>query len=61
MCPGQKEFISVKIGGHKVQKQKRLLLLNLSEMYEQFRMKEPDYKIGISKFCELRPRWCVTV
>ena len=61
MCPGQKEFVSVKIGGHKVQKQQRLLLLNLSEMYEQFYIKEPDYKLGISKFCELRPRWCVTV
>lgn len=61
MCPGKKEFVSVKIEGQRVQQQKRLLLINLKEMYELFKQKESDHKIGFSKFCELRPRWCVTV
>lgn len=61
MCPGQKEYVSVKIDGKRIQKQKRLLLVNLKEMFENFRQKEVHEKIGFSKFCELRPRWCVTV
>lgn len=60
MCPG-KDSVSVKVNGQKLQKQKRLLLINLKEMHEQFKEKEPQHKIGFSKFCELRPRWCVTV
>ena len=24
-------------------------------------MKEPELKVGFSKFCEMKPRWCVTV
>jgi len=61
MCPGKKEYVSVKIEGKKVQKQKRILLINLKEMYEMFKRQAPIHKIGFSKFCELRPRWCVTV
>ena len=61
MCPGQKEYVTIRVDGQKIQKQKRLLLINLKEMYEQFKMRESQEKIGISKFCELRPRWCVTV
>ena len=46
-------------------KQKRLLLLNLNELYTTFKHENPELKIGISKFCNLRPknvrprdRWC---
>jgi len=61
MCAGKKEYVSVKVDGVKIQKQKRLLLVNLKEMYEHFRKDNPESKIGFSKFCDLRPRWCITV
>ena len=60
-CPGKKDFVSVKMHGKREQKQKRLTLGNLNEMYAQFKERHPQLKIGISKFCELRPKWCVTV
>ena len=40
-------------------KQNRLVLCNLSELYSAFRDKYPNIKIGFSKFCILRPKWCV--
>ena len=61
MCPGKKEYVSVKIDGQRTQIQKRLLLINLKELYTELKAKEPICKIGFSKFCELRPAWCVTV
>ena len=53
MCPGKKDFVSVKTPSGRVQKQKRLLLLNVHEAYEVFK-KESDIKIGKSKFASLR-------
>ena len=46
MCPGQKEFVSVRIDGQRVHKQKRLLLLNLKEMHHEFK-KCNKMKIGL--------------
>jgi len=54
--PGKKEYVSI---DRKVHKQKRLVLCNLSELYTSFKEKYPDVKIGFSKFCTLRPKWCV--
>jgi hypothetical protein len=69
LCPGKKEFVSVKIDGIKQQKQKRLLLGNLKEIYLLFKSKYQSSAsasssatkppISFSKFCELRPKWCV--
>ena len=59
ICPGKKEFIAIKIDGKKVHKQKQLLLLNLKELYEEFK-KRCENKISFSMFCSLRPKWCVT-
>ena len=42
-------------------KQKRLLLCNLKELYIAYKEKYPQHKVGLSKFCELRTKWCVTV
>ena len=56
--PGAKQFVSV---GYKIHKQKRLLLCNLSELYAVFKEKYPDLKIGLSKFCSLRPKWCKNI
>ena len=60
MCPGKKEYVSVRIDGKKEQKQKRLLLTNLKELHIEYLSKIGD-KISFSKFCELRPKWCVSV
>ena len=61
MCPGKRDFISIKENGLKVHKQKYLLLANISEIYVLYKEKYPEDKIGISKFYQLRPPWCVTI
>ena len=50
----------MKIEGKKKHFQKRLLLLNLKELHVEF-TKRYGGKIGLSKFCELRPKWCIPV
>ena len=60
MCPGKKDFVTVKLSGARTQMQKRLLLINLKELYVAF-VQATDNRIGFSKFCSLRPKWCVPV
>ena len=69
MCPGAKEYKSVTIDGVKRKKQKRLLLVNIKELYVEFRKKymnnsegndNPKIHIGLSKIFSLRPKWVVT-
>jgi hypothetical protein len=50
--PGQRDCVSV---SRNVLLQKRLVLFNLRELYD----KCPAAVIGLAKFCELRPKWCV--
>lgn len=40
-------------------KNKNVVLCNLREMYSAFKEKNPNVKLGFSKFCSLRPKWCV--
>ena len=40
---------------------KRLILCSLKELYELFKTKNPNLKIGLSKFASLRPKWCISV
>ena len=54
--PGKKDYVSI---SRNVHKQKRFVLCNLSELYSAFIYKSPNIKIGCSKFCTLRPKWCV--
>ena len=62
MCPGKKDFVSVKNSeGKPVHVQKRLLLANLRELYLHYKEKSNGEHVGFSKFCELRPRWCIAV
>ena len=61
LMPGKRDCVSVKIEGEKRHIQKRLLLTNLKELYVEFKQKHPGVSIGFSKFCELRPKWCITV
>ena len=53
LMPGKKDCVSTSKGVHQ---QKRLLLLNLNELYTAFKNKFPNEKIGLSKFCMLRPK-----
>ena len=57
--PGKKDFVSVRQGDKWVHLQKRLLLSNLKELYQQFKEEYPMEKIGFSKFAELHPQQCV--
>ena len=34
-------------------------VLNLEEFYSSSKEKHPSVNIGFSKFCVLRPKWCV--
>ena len=58
LMAGKKDYVSVKGKGHV---QKHLLLCNLHELYILFKQTYKDNKIGFSKFCTLRPKWCVSV
>ena len=49
----KKDYVSV---GKAVHKQK---LGNLQKLYTTFKEKHPNVNIGFSKFCALRPKWCV--
>lgn len=60
-CPGKKDFVSVSINNVKIHEQKRLILVCLKELYLEFKKLYPEHKVGFSKFCELRPKWCITV
>ena len=48
MCPEKKEYISIKIEGHKEHKQKRLLLVNLKKPHLEFLKLGQHF--GFSKF-----------
>ena len=50
--PG-KNNVSISLETHK---QKRLLLCNLKELYQEFKVKNPTIGIGFSKFASLRPK-----
>ena len=54
--PGKKDYVSIQKGVHK---QKWLVLCNLHELFVAFKERNPDVKIGFSKFCTLCPKWCV--
>ena len=56
IMPGSKDYVSL---GKKQHMQKRFLLVNLKELCSSFLKEHANTKIGFSKFCQLRPKWCV--
>ena len=54
--PGKKDCVSIAPNDHR---QKRLILCNIKELFNAFKVKFPEIKIGFSKFSSLRPKWCV--
>ena len=61
MMPGKKDFVSVKGEHGREHVQKRLILSNLKELYQDFKQKYPTERNGFSKFAELRPKHCIFV
>lgn len=60
MMPGMKDFVSVRNeNGEKKKIQKRLVLGNLKEIFQQYKDRFPNYRIGFSTFAMLRPQQCV--
>ena len=59
IMPGKKDFVSIRKGDQRAHIQKRLMLSNLKEVYQQFKEKHPTDKIGFSKFADLRPKHCI--
>ena len=59
IMPGKKDFVSIRKGDQHAHVQKRLMLGNLKEVYQQFKEKHPTDKIGFSKFADLRPKHCI--
>ena len=59
ICRDKKDVVMVKEFGVKVAKPK-LFLANLHELYLQLKEKT-GLKVGFSKFCNLRPKWCIGV
>ena len=55
MCAGKKECVTVNVNDKKEKLQKLLLLLNIRELYLEFKKLNPNVKIRFSKFCELGP------
>ena len=56
LMPGKKDYVSISKNVHM---QKRLILSNMKELFLAFRAANPNIKIGYSKFCSLRPKWCI--
>ena len=54
--PGSKDYVSI---SRNIHQQKRLLLCNLRELFVEFKKTNLDVKISFSKFCSLRPKWCI--
>ena len=58
LMPGKKDFVSIK----KCPQAKAIASMqNLHELYVLFKEQNPELKVGFSKFCSLRPKWCITV
>ena len=51
--PGKNNNVSISLETHK---QKRLLLCNLKELYQEFNVKNSTIGVGCSKFASLRPK-----
>ena len=61
MCPGKKDYISIKTDQGRERHQKRLLLMNISEAHSLFCQDFGEGVIGLSKFAEIRPKYVMTM
>lgn len=60
VMPGKKDFVSIKLDdGKRTHVQKQLLMCNIDELYQKFKIEHPNVKVGLTKFFTFRPRQCV--
>lgn len=60
IMPSIKDVVSVKNkDGTREEKRKRLLLLNMRELYSSFKEIHPKIEISFGKFSSLRPKYCI--
>jgi hypothetical protein len=59
--PGRKDYITVVKNGRKERVQKKILMTTVMEAFQQFKLMNPDVKIGKSKFANLRPKNVVPI
>ena len=57
LMPGAKDYVSVTRNVN----QQCLILCNLKELYQSYKEKFSQHKIGLSKFCKLRPMWGIPI
>lgn len=55
----KKDTVTIRIDDKKIKKQKRLLLNDIKNLHNEFKREFPEFRIGLTKFAELRPKWCV--
>ena len=55
---GMKDYVSL---GKKRHAPKRLILCGLGELHAAFKKEYPEVVVGLSKFCELRPKECILI
>ena len=53
VMPGKKDCVTILQNGEKMKIQKRLVVGNLREVYQQFKASNPERKVGFSKFAML--------
>ena len=58
VCPGKKSMFLLLKSMVEGNIQKHLLSMNLKELHIEF-LKRYNKKIHLSKFCELKPKWCI--
>ena len=62
VMPSKKDVLIVKDENNQREKiRKRLLLDNISNIFNKFKEQYPEHKLGKSKFFELQPKWVITV
>ena len=55
ISPGKRDFITVNIENKKMRLQKRHMYMSIKETHGMFKEENPEVKIGLTKFAELRP------
>ena len=55
IAPGRRDVVTVRDEAGKKKLQKRHLVMSVKECYATFKESNPDVKIGVSKFAEIRP------
>ena len=61
LCPGKKDYVSVKLEDGRKEKVQKRQLSNLKEIYQHFVTENLALKVGFSAFAMLRPKWHVPV